>query len=62
MKSKKFSCIALQHRGAEKIYQETKNLTIAEELVYWQQQTKELQQRRSKKSAGRVGKRLFVCP
>jgi len=52
MKSKKFSCIALQHRGAEKIYQETKNLTIAEELVYWQQQTKELQQRRSKKSAG----------
>jgi hypothetical protein len=36
----------------EKIYQETKKLTIAEELVYWQKQTKELQQRRSKKSAG----------
>ncbi len=51
MKTKKFSCIALQHRGAEQIYQETKNLTIAEELVYWQQQTKKLQQRRSKKLA-----------
>jgi len=51
MKTKKFSCIELQHRGAEKIYQETKNLTIAEELVYWQQQTKELQQRCLKKSA-----------
>jgi len=51
MKTEKFSCIELQHRGAEKIYQETKNLTIAEELVYWQQQTKELQQRHPKKSA-----------
>jgi hypothetical protein len=30
MKAKPFSCIALQHRGAEKIYEETKNLTIAE--------------------------------
>ncbi len=55
MKAKQFSCIALQRRGAEKIYQETKNLTIAEELVYWQQQTKELQQRRSKKSANIAG-------
>jgi len=49
MKAKQFSCIALQRRGAEKIYQETKNLRIAEELVYWQQQTKELHG--SKKSA-----------
>ena len=37
MKAKQFSCIELQHRGAKKIYEETKNLTIAEELVYWQQ-------------------------
>lgn len=51
MKAKQFSCIALQHRGAEKIYNEINNLTIAEELVYWQQQTSKLQQRRSKKSA-----------
>jgi hypothetical protein len=45
MKAKPFSCIALQCRGAEKIYEETKNLTIAEELVYWQQQSKELLKR-----------------
>jgi len=45
MKAKQFSCIALQHRGAEKIYEETKNLTIIEELIYWQQQTSKLQQR-----------------
>ncbi len=49
MKAKQFSCLALQHRGAEKIYEETKNLTIAEELVYWQQYTHQLQQHGSKK-------------
>ncbi|OQY54628.1 MAG: hypothetical protein DRR08_17670 [Candidatus Parabeggiatoa sp. nov. 2] len=49
MKAKPFSCIALQHRGAKKIYEETKNLTIAEELVYWQQHTSKLQQHSSKK-------------
>jgi len=49
MKEKPFSCIALQHRGAKKIYEETKNLTIAEELVYWQQHSSKLQKHSSKK-------------
>jgi len=49
MKAKQFSCIALQHRGAKKIYEETKNLTIAEELAYWQQHSNDLQQQYSKK-------------
>ena len=48
MKAKQFSCIALQHRGAEKIYEETKNLTIAEELAYWQQYNHKLQQHSKK--------------
>jgi len=49
MKAKRFSCIELQHHGAEKIYEETKNLTIAEELIYWQQYSKNLQKNGSKK-------------
>ena len=49
MKAKQFSCIALQRRGAEKIYEETKNLTMAEELIYWQQQSKELLKRQQER-------------
>ena len=44
MKVKQFDCMALQHRGALKIYEQTKNMTITEELAYWQQRTKELRQ------------------
>jgi hypothetical protein len=36
MKAKQFDCVALQHRGAEMIYEQTKNMTISEELDYWQ--------------------------
>jgi hypothetical protein len=44
MKDKQFDCVALQHRGAERIYEQTKGMTIAEELVYWQRRTEELRQ------------------
>jgi len=42
MKTKQFSCIELQHHGAEKIYKETKDLSIRDELIYWQKRTDEL--------------------
>lgn len=54
MKAKQFDCVALQHRGAKSIYEQTKNMTISEELAYWQQRTVELrqiQQLRKQKSA-----------
>jgi hypothetical protein len=44
MKDRKFDCVALQHRGAAKIYEETKGMTIAEELAFWERRTQELQQ------------------
>jgi len=44
MKAKQFDCMALQHRGAERIYEQTKNMTIAQELAYWQHRTEELRQ------------------
>jgi hypothetical protein len=36
--------VELQHRGAALIYEETKGMTIAEELAYWQRCTAELRQ------------------
>ena len=37
MKNKTFDSIAMKRRGAEKIYDPTKDLTLEEELAYWQQ-------------------------
>jgi len=51
MKTKKFDCVALQHRGAESIYKRTKNMTIKEELTYWQCRTVELRQLRQARIA-----------
>lgn len=36
MKKKKYDCIKDKHRGTLRIYEETKNMTLEEELVYWQ--------------------------
>ncbi|HID99669.1 MAG TPA: hypothetical protein EYP59_05190 [Thiotrichaceae bacterium] len=51
MKGKQFSCVALQHRGAEKIYEQTKHLTISEEVAYWQQRSHELRQAQEARKA-----------
>jgi len=36
---KKFDCVEMKHRGALRIYEETKNLTFAEKLAYWQRKS-----------------------
>ncbi|MEK8017142.1 MAG: hypothetical protein VSS75_009755 [Candidatus Parabeggiatoa sp.] len=51
MKGKTFSCVALQHRGAEKIYEQTKHLTISEEVAYWQRRSNELRQAQEARKA-----------
>jgi hypothetical protein len=43
MEMKTFDCVELQHQGARRIYEQTKQLTIAEELIYWQKRSQELQ-------------------
>jgi len=35
-KTKTFDCVAMMHEGAQQIYEETKDMTVAEELAYWQ--------------------------
>ena len=42
MKAKKFDCVEMKRRGAEKIYADTKDMTPREKLAYWQQRTREL--------------------
>ena len=43
MKVKQFDCVAIKGLGSEKIYEDIKNMKIKEELAYWQQATKELE-------------------
>ena len=30
-----FDAVALQHEGAQRIYEETKDMTLEQELAYW---------------------------
>jgi hypothetical protein len=39
---KKFDCVDMKRRGALRIYRQTKNLTPAEKLDYWQRKDREL--------------------
>jgi len=46
-KNKEFDCVAMKRSGAEKVYERTQNMTLLEELSYWQQQTEKLRQRKA---------------
>lgn len=45
MKMKVFDCVEMQHRGAEKIRAKIRVMTQEEELAFWQERSKALQQR-----------------
>jgi hypothetical protein len=61
MKAKQFDCVALQHSGAESIYDKTKNMTISEELAYWQQRTVELRKLQQARKPKSVTKSVETC-
>ena len=44
MKTKTFDAVDMKRRGAERIYDETKGMTIEQELEYWRQRDEELRQ------------------
>ena len=44
MKRKKFDCVEMMHQGGERIYEETKDMTPEEEIVYWQEQNREFRE------------------
>jgi len=36
-KTRAFDCVEMMHRGALRIYEETKGMSLEEELTYWRQ-------------------------
>ena len=42
MKTKRFDCVAMMHKGARRIYAATKGMSRAEELDYWRAKAGEL--------------------
>ena len=53
MKKKPFDCVEMMHRGARRIYEDTKGMSRQEELQYWQQQAIRLMPDNGKKIARR---------
>ena len=47
---KKFDCVEMMHRGALEIYKKTRNMTVEEEVAYWQGRAKELRKTRRQKA------------
>ncbi len=43
MKNKNFDCVALKHAAAEQIFEQLKNMSPEEQLVYWRQNEQKLQ-------------------
>ena len=52
MKTKKFDCVEMMHRGAERVRERTVGMTLEQELGYWRERTAELRkmQRDAKRS------------
>lgn len=40
--SKSFDCVEMKRAGALRIYEETKDFTLEEELAYWNERSKEM--------------------
>lgn len=38
---KKFDCVEMKHRGAEKVCEAIQGMTLDEEVAYWRKRTKE---------------------
>ncbi len=55
-KTKTFDCVDMMHEGALRIYQETKGMTIEEEVAYWQRPRKlPEKQKQTRKTHGADG-------
>ncbi len=41
MRTNKFDCVEMKRKGARKVYEATKGMTVAEEVEYWRKRTRE---------------------
>ncbi len=48
MKTKTFDCVEMKRRAAERIYQETKDLTLTERIDYWRRRSEEFRRERER--------------
>ena len=39
MKTKRFDCVEMKRKGAQKVYEATKHMTLEEEVEYWLKRT-----------------------
>jgi hypothetical protein len=42
MKIKEFDCVEMKQLGSQKVYEEIKDLSLQDELLYWQEASKQL--------------------
>lgn len=45
MTKKTFDCVEMKHKGADLIYEETKDMTLEQQLAFWQQKNQALRQK-----------------
>jgi hypothetical protein len=45
MKAKTFDCVEMKHQGAERVREQTKDMTPEQELAFWQERSHILLQR-----------------
>jgi hypothetical protein len=45
MKAKTFDCVEMKHQGAERVGEQTKGMTLEQELAFWQERSRILKQR-----------------
>jgi hypothetical protein len=44
MKTKTFDCVEMKRRGAQRIYEATKDLTFDQEVAYWQERSRQFRE------------------
>ncbi len=49
-KTKTFDCVAMMHEGALRIHEETKGMSIEEELAYWRRRRESLTKQKNPQS------------
>ena len=46
MKTKTFDCVAMKHRGAQRINKKIAGMTLEQQLDFWRERTQVLQERK----------------
>ncbi len=54
MKAKTFDCVEMKHRGAEKVREQTKGMTLEQELAFWRERSRILRQRQDAAKGGHL--------